>query len=572
MSRLVFLFLFCSFTFSAWSQDLESMTLNTFSDLSSENRLKALQNIESGDWTTQDSIFYFHRVEDFIKVCEQQKDHKSKLWLLYRMLNIRSQLHLNLQQEEALYNRCIKSASEVNAPVELLVFSHYKELFLFNKRQGKMEACYLYLLDEYDKMKAMGFDKFKAFQVARLLYHSGHFFLEIEEYDLALLVLLDAEKYLNDLTTHKNLKVIILNAIQSIYQRKEDPVNGIKYTQKILDLIQQVGHTDERYFSLWKGLAKIDMASMKLSLNQMNDSEALATEGYHIIGGQPAEYVLGSEAELDALLVLIGIKIKLKKYVEAEKLLDRAKHLYTLYGNREGAYFKRIPLIEHQIVLAEYNQDWKKVVDLQKMLKPVQDSLARKNNIRKQESLKQQNKLDQLKGELALSLKEKQLNTWIRNASLLVLLLSGAFFFLVYNTIKNKKKLKETELENAQHELSVLTKNLMEKSNILEQMKKEMAQITDETEKSQYLEKLSNYSILKDEDWHEFKLIFEKVYPNFINELKQEFEDITPAEIRLLVLEKLNFSQDAMANNLGVSKQAIYQTKYRLRKKYSSLG
>ena len=270
--------------------------------------------------------------------------------------------------------------------------------------------------------------------------------------------------------------------------------------------------------------------------------------------------------------MLIGIKIKLHKYEEAKPLLKRAQALRSLFTNRSASYFKQIPLFEHEIKLAEQNGDWKKVVELQKLLKPIQDSLSRKNDFKTQENLKNQNKLNQLKAELSLTLKEKQLNTWIRNASLLLLLLSGALFFSLYNTMRSKKKIKEKELENAQRELDVLSKNLIEKSNILDEMRREMIQISDEAEKNNYLEKLSSYSILKDEDWHEFKLIFEKVYPDYISSLKKEYEDITPAEIRLLVLEKLNFSQEAMANNLGISKQAIYQTKYRLRKKYGSLS
>ena len=569
-----FFFFFFTLLILGWlnCQTLESMSLDEFRNLDKKDRLKLLQHIEDRPWAKHDSIFYKKEFDRFFKVCSDQKDGLGKVWLLYRMLNVRSHLNLTLDQEEALYHRCIKEAKDNNAEVELIVFSHYQELFQFNKRKGKMEVCYLYLLEEYRKMKALGFEKFKPFQVARLLFHSGNFFLEIEEYDQALASLLDAEKYLNELTTHKNITVIILNAIQSIYQRRNENDKGLIYAQKILNHIDKVGHTDEKYYNLWKGLVRIDMAAMKLKLNQIRESEVLATEGHQIIGGQPSEYILGSEAEFDALIVLIDIKIKLNKYEEAVKLIQRAQQLYQIYGDREGAYFKRIALYEHQIAVAKYEHDWKEVVELQNLLTPVQDSFERKNDIRKQESLKQQNKIEQLRGQLALSLKEKQLNTWIRNASLLLLMLSATLFYLLFTTVKNKKKLKEAELENAQHEFSVLTKNLLEKSNILEQMKTEMAQISDETEKSQYLEKLSNYSILKDEDWHEFKLIFEKVYPNFIHELKQESEDITPAEIRLLVLEKLNFSQDAMANNLGVSKQAIYQTKYRLRKKYSTLG
>ena len=52
-------------------------------------------------------------------------------------------------------------------------------------------------------------------------------------------------------------------------------------------------------------------------------------------------------------------------------------------------------------------------------------------------------------------------------------------------------------------------------------MRKELIQISDEAEKTITWKKLSSYSILKDEDWHEFKLIFERVYPDYIAGLKK---------------------------------------------------
>ncbi len=551
---------------------LESISLEAFSQMEKKERLTLLQTITDRKWSVKDSLFYIKNFDAYLKVCEEQNDGLCKVWLLYRKLNVRSNLQLTEGQEEALYVACIKEAQKYNAQPELLVFQHYNEHFQFQKKKGKMEKCYLYLIEEFQKMQQLGMEKFKPFQISRLLYHNGQFFLNLEEYDQALVYLLEAEKHLDELTTHKNITVIILNAIQSIYQRRGEYQKGLEYAQKLMNHIQEVGHTDFQYYKLWEGLVKIDMASMKLEIGQTKESEHLAQEGYQIIGGQPSEYELGSQAELDALIVLIGIKIKLHKYEEAKPLLKRAQALRSLFTNRSASYFKQIPLFEHEIKLAEQNGDWKKVVELQKLLKPIQDSLSRKNDFKTQENLKNQNKLNQLKAELSLTLKEKQLNTWIRNASLLLLLLSGALFFSLYNTMRSKKKIKEKELENAQRELDVLSKNLIEKSNILDEMRREMIQISDEAEKNNYLEKLSSYSILKDEDWHEFKLIFEKVYPDYISSLKKEYEDITPAEIRLLVLEKLNFSQEAMANNLGISKQAIYQTKYRLRKKYGSLS
>ena len=81
------------------------------------------------------------------------------------------------------------------------------------------------------------------------------------------------------------------------------------------------------------------------------------------------------------------------------------------------------------------------------------------------------------------------------------------------------------------------------------------------------LEQLRKKTILTEDDWSEFKTLFDKVYPDFINNLYKQNQDITHAEVRLLALSQLNLRDHEMANMLGVSIDAIRKTRYRFRKK-----
>lgn len=78
---------------------------------------------------------------------------------------------------------------------------------------------------------------------------------------------------------------------------------------------------------------------------------------------------------------------------------------------------------------------------------------------------------------------------------------------------------------------------------------------------------LQNLKILTTEDWRKFRLIFEQRYPLFILHIVERFPKLTGAELRLLVLIKIGFDANEMANVLGISSASIYKSRYRLRKK-----
>ncbi len=74
-------------------------------------------------------------------------------------------------------------------------------------------------------------------------------------------------------------------------------------------------------------------------------------------------------------------------------------------------------------------------------------------------------------------------------------------------------------------------------------------------------------TILTPSDWEKFKEQFEAQHPGFFIGLHSRFPGLTPSEIRLLTLLKLEFNIKMMARTLGISPQSIAKSRYRLRKK-----
>jgi DNA-binding CsgD family transcriptional regulator len=86
-------------------------------------------------------------------------------------------------------------------------------------------------------------------------------------------------------------------------------------------------------------------------------------------------------------------------------------------------------------------------------------------------------------------------------------------------------------------------------------------------EKEEIATRLKHYSILTEDDWNEFRTLFEKVQIGFFDKLKQQFPDLTPSEQRLLALMKLKLSKREMAGMLGIAPDSIKKTRQRIRKK-----
>lgn len=121
-------------------------------------------------------------------------------------------------------------------------------------------------------------------------------------------------------------------------------------------------------------------------------------------------------------------------------------------------------------------------------------------------------------------------------------------------------KEKEKELLSAQAQLMDFTRHLAEKNQLIQQFEERNGN-------NKVLEELEHSIILTGKDWGHFRNLFEQVYPGWLHRLTEKIHGISPSEIRMMALAKLNFSNKEMAAALGVSPQAIRVTWHRLRKK-----
>lgn len=125
-----------------------------------------------------------------------------------------------------------------------------------------------------------------------------------------------------------------------------------------------------------------------------------------------------------------------------------------------------------------------------------------------------------------------------------------------------------SEIENR---LVAYLADIRQKNATIEQLQEELEQlqqkgiITDE--KARLLDVLQKNVILTEDDWNNFKTIFETIYPNFFIALRDRYAALTQAEVRLMALTRLNMTTKEMAAMLGISPETIRQTRWRLRKK-----
>ena len=127
-------------------------------------------------------------------------------------------------------------------------------------------------------------------------------------------------------------------------------------------------------------------------------------------------------------------------------------------------------------------------------------------------------------------------------------------------------------LENHQRELAASTLFMVQKNELLHQLK---TQINELKGASQYqLERNVDgmMSLLDNNDridtgWETFKIHFEQVHPSFFDDLKREHSTLTQKETRLSAYLKMQLSNKEIAVLMGIDQASVRRAKTRLLKK-----
>ena len=131
----------------------------------------------------------------------------------------------------------------------------------------------------------------------------------------------------------------------------------------------------------------------------------------------------------------------------------------------------------------------------------------------------------------------------------------------------------EADVNYKNRELSTMTMHLVQRGKVLAKIKEVIStviknhDINDSSPSFRHLIRLIRDVEKSDEDWDNFTMHFTNVNANFFNELKDQFPDLTPNELKLSAYLKMNLSTKEIAQLMNITIKAVEVGRYRLRKK-----
>lgn len=565
IQKMAFLLFFCWVQqFVAFGQS--GVDERTFRELSPADRHRYILNLplEKMDSAALAAMFL-----SLQKIARDKRDTKSEYLLRYSKFLQRKTLKIPQDKILAELIHLQEFAKKNGLGVEQTVARIYLVFEEWDQKKIPFEQTYVQVLQCCSDMEEYGFDAFRDYRPDYLLRYLGRFFYDLEDDEQALRYLKLAEQHihLSEANTRSNL--LILNTIQTIYQKQKNYEPAIEYAQKILDFARKQPSDKPETLELkniWTGIATVDMASMLVEQQKFAEGGVLADRGYQMILRQTGEEAL--QAEYDVLQVLIPVKLGLKKLDEAQKLLRRTEELNkTLDCNPKAGPFKHIRFYQNYAKYYEMRANPAEALRYFNLSKNLADSLELKNNHRRFDKIRQRQDAERYAVQLQLVENERKFQVLLRNAALLILLLVAVLAWVNFKRLQVNRRLALAELEAARQDLAIFTRVFREKSELAESLSREIDEVSGKNERSRQLQALLQSTILTDEDWIRFRVLFEKVFPGFIREQKSLYPELTQAELRYLVLEKLQLSTHEMARMLGVSDGSVRQTRSRLRKK-----
>lgn len=288
-----------------------------------------------------------------------------------------------------------------------------------------------------------------------------------------------------------------------------------------------------------------------------------------------------------ASILLAKLYLSTNNFTAADSILKKAESIA-----RSKSYFKNseLSIIKLKLELLQQLHKSDGELDLRRRMSKLEDSVKTKggalaiNNVNWMiEKTKFQQKIDKSNAKYE---KESLLKNIYAIVALLLILLA---FFIYHNfkkQLQNRKleyeqkailieleKLKmEQKLITARENLNTQIDYLKNKNIQIKKLKNEIEHLkhspshTMEKEKGK-LNALLESHLMTESNWNLFKREFQKEHPEFYTMLLTEFPELTDSNIRILMLQKLNFSNNETAELLGVTTDAIKKSKQRLKKK-----
>ena len=409
----------------------------------------------------------------------------------------------------------------------------------------------------------------------------GKVHFELDNFDLAKQYFKDAIEWSNELGYLRG-QAVAKSLLGTCFEKTGDYLEALNYQKESLSLFEflkdsiGISIANENIGSIYEDLTQYDLAyqffSKAYEYTQHTDTPAEANILNNLgdIHRKKGNY----EAAIDFTLQAHQVSTRIKDKHQLESANKDLAKTYALLGNYQEAYQFRIAAEEYgDLILKDQNT----------------------NQLNRLQTIYDTNKKE---AQIQLLQEQNKLNLANQQLLLLALFAMAIILFLVYyfNGRKKKAQLQLQEYEqrtlqaeldkkaldeqNLQREIQLKTAalskyslHLSQKNKILLDLSKALKTIAKHkninyNSKIKELAKEIDTNLAQENEWEEFMSFFQDIHPKFIKTLSSLSNDsLSPAELRLSVLLRLNLSSKEIASILRITPDSVRVARHRLRKK-----
>ncbi|WP_025742515.1 tetratricopeptide repeat protein [Aquimarina pacifica] len=321
--------------------------------------------------------------------------------------------------------------------------------------------------------------------------------------------------------------------------------------------------------------AYVNLGNLEYSKHKYTKSLDFLTKGYTLW-----ESISSPNSEADALFFMGRAALADKKYQKSIQFLNKSIQLGDSINDPRilsKAYLHKSIALENLNYYKESLENFKKTKVFSDTLFTLENRKATKELQIIYETEKKEQQIVLQKNEINLLEQKVKINNLQRIllvVGLVVLLLIFSLSFYAFRQkIKHNRLEKEkvaNELAFKKRELTTHALHLAKKNEVLEEVKQKAKNLKiSENNSNDYHQLIQtiNFDLQDDNNWEKFSRYFEQVHTNFNSNVKNKYPNVTPNELRLLALLKMNLSSKEIANILNISPEGIKKARYRLRKK-----
>lgn len=559
-----------------WSQskpDGKFGVFDTVKTVTFMKRIDVAHDIYYQKVRRSDSVFAIKSIRQLMDLADAVDNEELKCFAISTLADHYARIRGFNSYSIQLHSEAIQLAH--NSKMLLAEGMSYFKAGRYFYNHKKFPFAFEYMLKAENILKKVGYRE--NYESGEFLLFFGNIYYEMRDYEKAESLYKEALKYCD----HEIFfQIQAKNTIASIAkdQRKYD--KALKYLKEISQT--SIASKD----AVWEALSNGFIGDILYLKTQFQEAIPYLQKGY-VNNIKHHEWKNANLCILD----LASISIKNNNLKEAEKFLlmsaecmkhgsglDSRKHLYE--------------------VMIQYNEkkgNYQQALKYEKQLRLAEDSIKTRQDLKEFSAIEMKFATQKHLNEIATLETDAHNSRIKRNTIIVILSLLVITVLLIYNqyrlkagkdaeiarqkqkVLESEKQMAESELQNAKLQLQNFTENLRHKNELIEDFRNEIEHLQKtipesamQGERMENFEKLLQSTILTDEEWDNFRILFDKVHKGFFFNLKEKMPNLSLAETRMCSLVKLQLSNREMAHISGVSIDAIKKAKQRLRKKITS--